>query len=170
MKQLTQARLKERLHYDPVTGIFTWKEVRYSNSLANTLINARDVGRRAGTNLKGYVNIWLDGRGYGAQRLAFLYMTGRWPVEQVDHINRNRSDNRWCNLREVTLRENLLNKSVYSNNTSGIPGVNWHKRDKKWYVRINTAAGRKHVGAYESIEEATAARKQAEKKYGYLLV
>ena len=92
---LTQDQLKQVLHYDPDTGAFTW--------LRSGLVAGRARGGR------GRVRITIDGQQYKAHRLAFLYMTGRWPVDQIDHINRDNSDNRWVNLREATSSQNRVN-------------------------------------------------------------
>lgn len=88
----------------------------------------------------------------------------RYKIE-VDHINRNRLDNRKSNLRIVTRQENMLNKSEYKNNTSGIKGVKWNKDRQKWQVQINHNKKRIHLGLYSDLEEAKKARLEAEKKY-----
>jgi hypothetical protein len=100
---LTQERLKEILHYDPETGMWTWiKERKYMNIL---------VGSIAGTvKSNGYLYIGIDRKQYRASRLAFLYMTGKLPPDEVDHKNRVRLYNRWSNLRLVTHSENQQNK------------------------------------------------------------
>ena len=99
---ITQTRLKELLNYDPISGIFTWKTSR----------GGRKPGSIAGTKCihKGYITIQIDGTLYRAHRLAFLYMIGRLPEDQVDHIDRCKDNNAWSNLRECTQAENQLNK------------------------------------------------------------
>lgn len=90
--KLTQKRLKKLLYYNPDTGIFTWK------------INSRRSLKDAPAgNLhpSGYIRIGIDSKEYRAHRLAFLYMEGYIPENDVDHINRVRDDNRWKNLREL---------------------------------------------------------------------
>lgn len=81
-------------------------------------------------------------------------MTGEWPKEQIDHANRDRLDDRWNNLREATWSDNMANRKLQGNNTSGFKGVSWDKVTNKWDVRVN----RFHIGYYDSLEEAVAVR------------
>lgn len=102
---LTAERLREILHYDPETGVFTWR-VKHGRGTS-----VRHPGDEFGTALcKGYRMGGLLGRQYSVHRLAFLYMTGEWPKADVDHVNRVRSDNRWANMREATRSQNLANR------------------------------------------------------------
>lgn len=103
---LEQTALKERLRYEPETGHFYW--------VLPSKFHSEKVGALAGTvtathSGKAYVNISIDGRKYKRSRLAILFMTGRWPEQQVDHINGNSCDDRWCNLREATPQQNAWN-------------------------------------------------------------
>ena len=155
--ELTAEYLRSILHYEPETGIFTWK-VRTANSVK--------VGDVAGCpDGRGYLRIKVCSRKYQAHRLAWLYVYGEWPKLDIDHINRNGSDNRISNLREVTHKQNQQNRSKPSNNTSGHPGVCWHKRDSKWVAQIRHNKKHTHLGYFATIEEAIAARKAAEKLY-----
>ena len=155
--ELTAEQLRSILHYSPETGIFTWK--------VSTARRVR-VGDVAGSqNGKGYLNIKLQRRKHLAHRLAWLYTYSNWPKDQLDHINRNRTDNRICNLREVSHKQNNQNRSKPSNNTSGHPGVVWHKRISKWVAQITHNYKDIHLGRFNTIEEAIAARKAAEKLY-----
>ena len=155
--ELTAEYLRSILHYDPATGIFTWR-VSTSNR-----VRAGDV---AGCqNGSGYLLIKVQSRLYPAHRLAWLYVYGVWPKDQIDHINRNRSDNRRANLREVTNKQNGQNASKRSDNTSGHPGVSWHKRDFKWVAQIMHNQKLIHLGYFSILEEALSARKAAEKLY-----
>jgi len=124
---LTQSELKELLHYDPETGVFTWL-VRNGSG-----VEAGDV---AGTlTLRGYWSIRYRRRSYRAHRLAFLYMTGSFPTLDVDHINGARGDNRWCNLREVTSRQNARNR-VNSCAKSGHLGIYRHYNRPTWQLNV----------------------------------
>lgn len=158
--ELTQARLKELLHYDPETGHFTWLKTR----------NARTApaGARAGATITpGYCQIKVDCRPYLAHRLAFLYMLGSFPAAEVDHINRIRSDNRWVNLRPATSRDNAGNKGLLRNNTSGHRGVSWHKVTGKWQVRGRCDGRGVQLGFFDSLEEAAeVSRKWREESFG----
>ncbi len=155
--ELTAECLRSVLDYEPETGIFTWK-VRTSNS-----VKVGDVA--GGPDGRGYLQISVQSRLYQAHRLAWLHVNGVWPKLNIDHINRNPSDNRLVNLRDVTQKQNLQNRSKPSNNTSGYPGVVWHKRISKWQARIKHNYKHIHLGYFSILEEAIAARKAAEKLY-----
>lgn len=150
---LTQARLKELLHYDPDTGHFTWLVSRNSNTAVS--------GSRAGSiNGNGYRQVRIDGRFYPAHRLAFLYLLGEQPPDHVDHINRDKSDNRWANLRPATGRENMGNVGLRGDNTSGHRGVSWNKRVGKWQVHGARDGRRIYLGLFDDLGEAAAAAQE----------
>ena len=111
---LTQSRLKQILSYDANTGIFTWHMKRKGG--------AADLIAGSLTQKK-YVVIGIEGTYYRAHRLAFLYMEGSLPADQVDHVNRVRDDNRWANLRHSTNQMNSKNTNLRKNNKTGILGV-----------------------------------------------
>lgn len=148
--ELTQARLKEALHYEPETGVFTWR--------AHIGTRARP-GVRAGSLCArdGYCRVRLDRRMHLAHRLAFLYMTGVMPLKDVDHINRVRADNRWCNLRPATAAENAANRGLRSDSTSGRRGVTWHKKTQKWQAHGMLHGRKIYLGLYTVLEEAAVA-------------
>ena len=156
-------RLKELLEYDPETGLFTrlttnhrWKK--------GVIVGSLDKSKGS---TAGYVRIFVDGKRYKAHRLAWLYMTGEWPVN-IDHKNHVRHDNKWCNLREVTHSDNTKNRTMNRNNTSGFRGVHWHKLKEKWMVYINVSpTKRKNLGYFESIIDAVATRLRFERQCGY---
>ncbi len=151
MKEITQERLQELYNYEPVTGIFTCiRTDKQASSIHN-----------------GYVRMTIDYKDYYAHRLAFLYVTGNFPVDTVDHINHNKSDNRWSNLRVVTHQENCKNTPLYSTNNSGTSGVYWHKRDKKWIACIYVNGKKKHLGCFDNKDDAIFSRKNANLAYGY---
>jgi len=154
---LTQARLKSLLKYDPFTGNFWWKVNRRGTAKKNSVAGA--------VSTAGYRQIKINGPLYLSSRLAFLYMTGKWPKGYVDHINRNRADNRWENLRECTNAENQYNASIKKIIPAVVPGVCYNKADKKWHARINKDGKRKHLGFFDTIEEAAEARAKAVAKY-----
>jgi len=154
---LTQAMLKSLLKYDPETGKFLRKVSRGGNG--------RKYSEAGTLHHTGYVCIRINGYQYRASRLAFLYMTGEWPDELVDHANRDRSDDRWRNLRECTYSENNRNASISKNSTSGVTGVSFHKLIKKWQTRIVLQGRSYHLGYFDTIKEAAAARAKAAAKY-----
>jgi hypothetical protein len=151
---ITHARLCEVLHYDPETGIFRWRVSR----------GGKRAGSIAGSLYKsGYLRIAIDGITYRGHRLAWLYMTGEWPKEEIDHIKGIRDDNRWGKLRDATTVENRRNVKRQKNNSSGFKGVHWHVRKKKWVARIAIEKRRLHIGMYDSKEAAYEAYKNAAK-------
>ena len=119
---LTQERLKEVLNYDPETGVFVWV-VKPSKSIK--------IGNVAGSDhTTGYRHIAINRKIIKSHRLAWLYMTGAFPPDQIDHINRIRNDNRFVNLRAVTRSENQHNSGKRKNNTAGYKGVSYRKDEK----------------------------------------
>ncbi len=155
---LTQSRLKELLHYDPETGDFIWLE--YLSSRSN-------IGHEAGCIKHGYRYIGINNVQYSAHRLVFLYLYGKFPPYQVDHINGIKDDNKRINLRRVDQSENLKNAAISKNNTSGFVGVCWHKRAKKWRAVIYSCGKNITLGAFDNVEDAIEARKLANIKYGF---
>lgn len=150
---ITQDRLKNLLHYEPDTGIFTW---------AYTKVKCKK-GAIAGWLCKdGYVMVCLDYRIYRTHRLAWLYVYGVFPDKHVDHINGVRTDNRLINLRAATPAQNQQNQKVRCDNTSKHAGVSWSKLHSKWYVYISVANKRQFLGLFADKNAAIAARKQAE--------
>lgn len=150
MIELTQSRLQELLHYNRETGDFTWLPTRSRTAKAGAV--AGTLSTKA-----GYRYIRVGGKAYLAHRLAFFYMTGAWPVHQMDHYNGIRDDNRWGNLREATNAENQQNQAMHSNNTSGFMGVSWHRQTEKWRAQIKVAGRRKSLGLFTTPESAHAA-------------
>ncbi len=122
------SELKEYLHYCPDTGIFTWVI-----SPGGNVVAVRKAGYK---DPKGYITIRFKGVLYLAHRLAYFYMTCGWPVNETDHINHVRDDNRWCNLREVTSSQNKKNQTIHLKNRSGITGVHLNNQRNKWVVKI----------------------------------
>ena len=160
---ITQKRLKELLNYNPNTGIFTHL-ISKNNGVS--------VGDIAGcvhpcSSGKKYITIKIEGKLYRAHRLAWLYIYGQFPPDQIDHINGDGVDNRLCNLRPVTNRINSRNCKLRSDSTSGITGIHWCKRDKRWRVQINNQNKRVQFGNFDYLFEAVCVRKNAEKEYGY---
>lgn len=142
------------LHYNPITGVFVWKNHYFK----------RLVGKRAGRlNRDGYRQISLNDKLYYEHRLAFLIMKGRWPLEDTDHINRIRSDNRWSNLREATREENNFNLSLNKNNKLGLKGV--HKYKKAYIAQIRINGKLTKLGSFDSKDKAKAAYDEASKRH-----
>lgn len=148
---LTYERAKEALSYDPETGEFRW-----AAKIARKVV----VGKIAGTNGgHGYRQIRVDGRIYKAHRIAWLLTTGRWPADEVDHINGVRTDNRIANLREATSGQNKQNLAKRGDNTSGFPGVAYHRNG--WQAQLNVNGKYRYIGRYDTPEQAAAAYAKA---------
>lgn len=158
-EKLTQDRLKELLSYDPETGIFTWKVDRTGKA---------KKGSRAGNLNKtnGYWIICVDNKRRLAHRLAILYIDGYLPENSLDHIDRNKINNRYNNLREVSQTCNSRNCNIAKNNKSGITGVSWHKKKNKWQSQINIPKPI-NIGVFDSFIDAVKARWEAEVKYNF---
>ena len=149
---LSAARLREILHYDPDTGVFTWKV---------TLSRRNKAGNQAGfTNSarsQDRIKIGIAGTEYMAHRLAWLYMTGKWPPFEIDHVNKNGRDNRWVNLRLATSSQNQRNRGLQSNNTTGLKGTCFDKRRGCFVAGIKVNGRRINLGSFDTVEEAHAA-------------
>jgi hypothetical protein len=157
--KISQKELKEVLNYNPDTGIFTWLVDRGAN---------RTSGKIAGhIDCHGYRSIGIDGKYYKAHRLAWLYVHGEFPPNEIDHINGNGIDNRLDNLRPVTSSENSQNQKMRDNNKSGVMGVYWYNKSKKWLARIRVNTKEIHLGVYKDLELAALVRAEAEVKYGF---
>ena len=161
----------KRLSYDPETGVFTWKEAGVEFFACEVSMRkwcSRFAGKKAGTvSVHGYVKINFRGKIVAAHRLAWLMYYGSWPDNMIDHINWDKADNTIKNLRVVTSSENGRNRGKQSNNTSGVLGVTWHKRRRKWYSQIKGPNGYEYIGMFDDIEDAKSARQAAQKRLGY---
>lgn len=144
--------LKELLHYDPISGSFTWVKQQG---------NRIKVGQRAGSvSRSGYRVIGIGGKLYKEHRLAWYYVTGSLPCGHIDHINGNRSDNRICNLRDATHSQNMQNQTTaHSNNKTGFLGVGFDHG--KYRARININKTQIFLGNFDSPEAASSAYQDA---------
>jgi len=148
MEKITLSELKERYTYNPTTGVFT----------LNYYFRGMQPGTTAGSyNSHGYLEVSINKKRELIHRLAFLWMTGDYPKEpyQVDHINGNRSDNSWSNLRLATKEENTRNRKVLSNHSTGVKGVTKRSDRNKFRAGIKEGNYFKHLGDFDTIEEAT---------------
>jgi hypothetical protein len=139
--------LKERLNYDALTGVFTWK----------------DSGLRAGySSGPGYRAIAISNSRCTEHRLAYYFVHGSLP-RTVDHINGDKKDNRICNLRAAEVCQNIANGKHRKNNTSGKKGVSLH--DGKWFAKITVNRKQIYLGRYQTVDEAHAVYMEAARKY-----
>lgn len=174
----SQELLSTIVSYDKGTGKFTWKrrppesfvgsEFRDSVKTAANW-NSRWAGKPAFTGMAptGYWRAAVDGVHYAAHRIAWKLVTGRDPNVEIDHINGDRADNRWSNLREVSRKVNRQNAQRNKNNTSGVTGVCWFKPTKAWQVRIGHNYQKLCLGYFKDFDEAVKVRLAAEKKFKF---
>lgn len=147
------------LSYDPETGVFTWRR------------NGRGRSKREGAvagapGPRGYVRIHTAKRDLYGHRVAWLFVTGAWPSQEIDHINRDRSDNRYLNLREVSCSENRWNTMGQPSRRESIyKGVARSKGKGRWRAQINAHGQTIRLGVFDSQEEAAAAYKEGSLKY-----
>ena len=154
---LTQKYLKELLEYKD--GEMFWKISR----------GPAKAGDLAGCLHKstGYWHIKINRRAYKRSRLIWLYHHGYFPENEIDHINRVKTDDRIENLRHVSAQCNIRNQGMRCDNTSGITGVCWEKRHHKWQAQIRANGKTKNLGFFDDITDAIWARFQAEIKYNF---
>lgn len=151
MNELTAPRLRELLHYDPRTGIFT--RLRSQGCRKSGSVVGSKHFQKDGTP---YLGACIDGRHYLLHRLAYLYMKGHWPPRQIDHRNLDKCDNRWDNLRAATHAQNIHNRPASRRSRSGIKGV--YRYGKLWIARLSIGGTKtRYVGRFSTAEEAHAA-------------
>lgn len=165
---LSLGRLFEALSYDPVTGDFTWLIPGPAKGGGGRMWPGKIAGSRKPS---GYVCINIDGKRYRAHRLAWMYMTGAPPNGQIDHIDLNRSNNVWTNLRLADATGNAFNTPASRNNKSGYKGVYLYKGrpnaspKPRWRAKINVGPRQIHIGTFDTAEEAHAAYECAARRY-----
>lgn len=148
IKQVTRDLLNNLLRYDAMTGNFHWIVNRQGHTKAGDL-----AGSKA---RNGYIGIMVCGKRYGAHRLAWMCMYGTWPVNQIDHINGVRDDNRFFNLRDVSSALNKQNqRRAHKGSRTGILGVSPNGRGFK--ASITVAGVTRTLGTYQKIQDAQAA-------------
>lgn len=158
---ITQQYLKERLTYNPATGNFIWRHcnelpvswnTKYANNLAGSI------------NRSGYITIALNNKAFFAHRLAWLFCYGYFPVE-VDHINRDKADNRLENLREASHQQNALNQ-IKRSNSSGYSGVSWDSTNNLWRAQLRINGKSTNLGRYSRLVDAVQACNKARESRG----
>jgi hypothetical protein len=151
-KPLSANRLRKLLNYAPATGVFRWRVLKGGNN----------VGTVAGSihPPKGYRQICIDGKIYRANRLAWLYMTGKWPKLEIGYINHKTSDTRWANLRAMTPSQR--GATSRRRNKLGVRGV-WITKSGKYVAHIKVAGEKKYLGLFDTIEKASVAYTRAAK-------
>lgn len=167
--------LHELLTLDADSGKLTWKTrfPRHFNDGSRTAQhqcnnwNSRYAGKEAfyTVDLHGYRHGYIFGSIFSAARVVFAMHSGAWPQHHIDHINGCKSDDRPMNLRDVCRKDNMRNRAISSNSSTGSHGVSFHAGKYDAYITVD--GRKKHLGRFESIDSATAARKGAEITHGY---
>ena len=153
---ISQQDFIDAFDYSPITG-----EIRHRWATANK--HKGDLATYS--HSEGYLSVLVSKKELLAHRVIWFIQTGEWPI-QIDHIDHDRTNNRWLNLRNVQSRINQLNTSKKRNNTSGVNGVRKLPSGRFWaYIMVN----RKQIGlgSFATLEEASAARKLADAQYGF---
>lgn len=156
--ELTHSNVRNLFDYNKNTGILTNKVNRGGTSKAGDKVGFKSKG--------GYLSAHLCGRYYQVHRIIWFWMTGEWP-EIIDHKDGNKQNNKWNNLRNVDYFKNCQNQRLASDNTSGITGVSFIKKHKKWRASIMYRNKRYALGEFINFDDAVKARKQAEKDFGF---
>jgi hypothetical protein len=160
------SQLRAVLRYKPRKGHFVWLVPRQTTG---RVIQPGDIAGTVGFDTpSGRCQIIFEGRVYKVHRLAWFFMTGKWPPKgkDVDHKNGDGQDNKWTNLRLASRGQNNHNNhNIRSDNKSGKAGVSWAKQNKKWLARVKVDGKVIHLGHYDKLGNAIAARKAGELKY-----
>jgi hypothetical protein len=155
----TQKYLNSILRYDFKTG-FLYRKVRTANCV--------QIGDKAGhLSFRGYIRLKVKGKQYYAHRIIWCMINGLFPINQIDHQNHIRTDNRIENLKLATNQENCKNRTISILNTSGTIGVTWNKANKKWNARVTINGKRINLGYFEDKEDAIKARAKGNIKYRF---
>jgi len=157
MKEITQSKLLNVFEYNKLTGTLIHKHTTLSGNQGE--LATYDHGR-------GYLSVCIGRKQYLAHRIIYLMITGKWP-QHTDHINHKKQDNRWANLRNVIQKDNNRNMPPQRNSTTSVVGVSLHKPTGKYRAYISIKGKAKHLGLFDSVAAATAAREDASQYYGY---
>lgn len=144
----TKSDIEDFLEYNPITGEFFWKKFKGARAPVGKVMNAP-------CKVWGYIFIRFNKRLYRAHHLAWLLMTGEFPSQEIDHVNGDRADNRWCNLREAGKSKNMLNIHTPRPdiNTSGYRGVHTYRDRFRAVITINKKLV--YLGTFNSALEAS---------------
>ena len=153
---VTSARLRERVSYDPNTGVFARLTIARGGAQPGSVFGT--------LNGRGYLIGMIDYRIYLLHRLAWFWVHGEWPPT-IDHINGTKTDNRIVNLRAATMAENNRNVGLKVNNSSGLKGVSWDSVNNRWRAGIKANGKTFNLGLFAIAEDAHEAYVAAAVKY-----
>lgn len=160
--RVTREVVLEFFDYEPQTGLLIWRERDrqwFPCDRSWRTWNTKNAGKRAGavrTNRYGYSKreVSVFGRTYGEHQIIWLYATEEPLPPEIDHKNRDATDNRWINLRSSTRQKNSCNQSRRTDNTSGLAGVTWNKQTSKWLAQCWFDRKPHYLGRFASLDEA----------------
>ncbi len=156
---VSATELRSVLKFDEATQRLVWLPRKYQPQLAGK--------NPCRVKAQGYFNIVVFGRCYREHRVIWAVIHGEWPPEEIDHIDGNRQNNNPENLRAVSRLENARNMAIRSDNSSGAVGVDWLVPNRKWRARVNVERKTIHIGLYDTLEEAKAARTETASALGF---
>lgn len=155
-KNLSHKHVKECFHYEPSSGKLTWK-----------ISKARcvKIGQEAGwMRSDGYRQVEVDGTKFLVHRLIYFFIEGKFPPKEIDHIDGNKSNNRWNNIRACSRSENMSNAGPRRNNKLGIRGVYYDPKRRRYITRIRKGCTKKYIGSFKTKEEAARAYQEEQSK------
>lgn len=155
---IDQKTLMSLVSYDPETGVFT----RLKGTGKGAAAGYKTMVSLDASN--GYRRLCIGGKPYYAHRLAWLYMTGNWPAHQIDHVNMDRADNRFANLRQADNAQNNQRSKARADSKTGVLGVSWHKKSGKYVAQIRHRGRSIYLGLHDSIDAAVITRQAAERQ------
>lgn len=154
---ITQKEVRRLFSYNKHTGILKWKVKPSKNT---------NIGDVAGTINKGYIRIRVHNKKYYAHQIIWLGIYGYIP-KIIDHKDKVKHHNWLSNLREINNRKNIINSNIRKDNTSGIKGIGFNKKEKAWVSRIRSNKKSYYIGSYKDFNEAVCARLAAEQCLGF---
>ena len=146
----TADELRRLVHYDPPTGVFRWRKSQKNGAIPPWAVAGSVDGR-------GYAQIGVGGKQLKAHRLAWVYMTGTFPVDEIDHVDGDRTNNAWANLRQASHKQNQENIKLRSDSSSGFRGVCFDKRRNRWIAKVVHNKKQHNLGYFETAEQAAEA-------------
>lgn len=160
---ITPEIVHQLIRYEPDVDKYFWNERgldMFTSSQRYKIWNKKYANKEVFNNFSssGYARVVILGIRFPAQRVIWAFHYGVWPDGEIDHINGNPSDNRLCNLRDVSHAENMRNRRVSSNSKSGVMGVYWNKKSGKWHAQVGLNGRKTHVGYFDNIADAAAAQ------------
>ncbi len=162
-------QIAERVNYNPETGVLTWKPRDVDLNGWNNKFSGKECGSLNGHGYRVLHVKLTNGRRVDtyAHRLAWLISYGTLPLEEIDHINQNRADNKLTNLRAISRSLNQRNKTISRNNKSGVIGVFWSSQHGKWQTQVRANGRHNYLGRFDDLAEAEKVVKQFRALHGF---